>query len=266
MEKLKNRNILILLGVIVVAGLVILLFKKKEALDTTPTVVNTPVITSTDSVPKKQDTVTASGASNNPKYTGRDPEEVHPNPDDVKIFSEKRKEEIYSGITVHGRNVKENPDFLNGWLELGILKKVIGDYEGARDAWEYANIIRPGNSISFSNLGELYWRYLPNYTKSEANFKTSIKNKSDDPSVYISLSDLYFYSYAEKKDFADDILLEGTKANPEDTNLVRALAALYERQKEYTKAKEWWTKLLEKEPNDAEITAHIKGLGEKINP
>ena len=266
MDKLRNKHILILLGVVILAVLSTLLFRRKEVSDTTPTAVNTPVINTDDPITTKHGKINNPVTTNIPVYTGRDSEEIRPNPEEVKIFPDKRKEELYSGIEVQGKIVKENPDFLTGWLEVGLLKKIIGDYEGARDAWEYAGIIRPGNSVSFANLGELYWRYLPNYVKSEANFKTSIKNKPDDPSVYVSLSDLYFYSYAEKQHLADDTLLEGIKANPNDTNLIRSLATLYERQKEYIKAKEWWTKLLEKEPSDTEVAAHIKELEANIKP
>lgn len=197
-------------------------------------------------------------------YSGRDPVEVRPNPDEVKGISQAEREKLYSDINMHGRAVKENPDFFFGWIQIGLLKKIIGDYEGARDAWEYAGVIRPLNSVSFANLGELYWRYSPDYPKSEKNFLTSIKNKPDDSSTYISLSDLYFYSYSEKKDRADDILLEGIQANPEDINLMKWLASLYEREKEYASALEWWKKVLAQNPADAAVKQAITDIEAKL--
>lgn len=196
-------------------------------------------------------------------YTGRDPQEVKPDPEEVKLFSEEQKRKLYASIENFGQAVNGNPDYLLGWIELGIIKKVIGDYEGARDAWEYAGIIRPFNSVSFSNLGEIYWRYLPNLPRSEKNFKTSIKNKPDDFSVYISLSDLYYYSYKEKKDLADDVLLEGMAANPDNANFPRAIAALYERDGNFVKAVEWWKKVLVSEPDNTAVAAAIKALEQK---
>lgn len=201
-----------------------------------------------------------------PKYTGRDPQEVRPHSEEVKLFSEEQKEKLYSDIRMHGSAVKEKPDYLFGWIQVGLLKKIIGDYDGARDAWEYAGKIRPENSVSFANLGELYWRYLPDFTKSEINFKISIKNKPDDPATYMSLSDLYSYSYAGKKDLADDILLEGIVANPDSTDLMKYLANLYEREKEYVLALEWWQKALVKDPTNSEIAATIEALKKKITP
>lgn len=199
-----------------------------------------------------------------PLYTGREVREVKPDPEEVKLFSEEQKRKLYASIENFGQAVKGNPDYLLGWIELGITKKVIGDYEGARDAWEYAGIIRPFNSVSFSNLGEIYWRYLPDFPRSEKNFKTAIKNKPDDFSVYISLSDLYYYSYKEKKDLAYAVLLDGIAANPNDANFPRALAALYERDNNFVKAIEWWKKVFASEPDNTAVAAVIKAFEKKV--
>ncbi len=195
-----------------------------------------------------------------PLYTGRDPVEIRPVPEEVKLFTEAQKEKLYADIRAHARVVADDPDTLFSWIQLGNLKKMIGDFEGARDAWEYASLIRPSNSVSFANLGELYWRYTPNYPMAEKNFLTSIKNKPDDSDTYISLSGLYSYSYAEKEHLADDVLLEGIAANSKDVNLLKSLANLYERQKEYVKAIEWWQKVLEKEPGNASVILTIEAL------
>lgn len=212
-------------------------------------------------------TVGTSHPQTRPKYvpySGRDPKEVRPVPDEVKLFTEDQKRKLFAEIENYGDAVKKDPDFFNGWLQGGLLKKVIGDYEGARDMWEYASIIRPQNSVSFANLGELYWRYLPDFPKSEANFKTSIKNKPSDGTTYVSLSELYFYSYAARADLADDILLEGIAANQNDVNIMKALAALYERKKDYANALVWWKKVAAAEPSNKEVAAVIKALEERV--
>lgn len=197
-------------------------------------------------------------------YKGRPTEELRPVPDEVKLFSETQKQEIYRSLQNFGKTVKEHPDFFNGWIQLGLLKKTIGDFEGARDAWEYASLISPKNSISFANLGELYWRYLHVYPQSEINFKTSIKNAPNDPGTYVSLSDLYFYSLKEKSDLADDILLQGIDVNPKSMDLTKALARLYEKSKQYASAIEWWQKVLDSDPQNANIIATIDTLKKKL--
>lgn len=197
-------------------------------------------------------------------YNGRPVEEVRPNPEDVKLFSESQKEEIYRSLQNYGKSVRENPDFFAGWLQLGLLKKVIGDFEGARDAWEYAGVIRPQNDVSFANLGELYWRYLHLYLQSEINFKISIKNNPSNVGTYVSLSDVYYYSLKEKYDLADDILLQGIAVNPQSVDLPRALGRLYERMGQYALALEWWSNVLTAEPENKEVASVIESLKKKI--
>ncbi len=199
-----------------------------------------------------------------PVYSGRPVDEVRPVSEEVKLFSEAQKQDIYNAIGNYGKAVKEKPDFFAGWLQLGLLKKNIGDFEGARDAWEYASVIRPLNDVSFANLGELYWRYLHQYAKSEINFKMAIKNNPNDPGTYASLSDLYFYSLKEKANLADDILFEGIAAIPKSTDMLKKLATLYERQGEYAKAIAEWQKLLVLDPQNTGIAAVIDALKKKL--
>ena len=196
-------------------------------------------------------------------YKGRDPAEVRPTPDEIKLFSEEQKQDLYRAIGNYGTAVKENPDYFNGWLQIGLLKKVIGDFEGARDAWEYAGVIRPQNSISFSNLGELYWRYVPDFPRSEMNFRTAIINNLGDVMVYVSLSHLYLYSYTEKFTLADEVIQEGLAANPDAIDLLKALARVYEVQKDYAHAIEAWERVLASEPGNTDVAATITALKQK---
>lgn len=198
-----------------------------------------------------------------PEYTGREPGEVRPVPEEVKLFSDAQRLELYANIRRDAEILRSAPTFFDGWIHLGLLKKVIGDFEGARDAWEFAGVIQSLNSTSFANLGELYWRYLHDYPKSEANFRISIKNKPD-PLVYISLAELYHYSYKEKADLADDVLLEGLGVSPGDENLTKRLAYLYEQRGEIAKALEWWEKVFKFAPDDKEVQKTIETLKIKL--
>lgn len=198
-----------------------------------------------------------------PAYKGADPAQIRPDPDEVKLFAEDQKEKIYSQIRTNAAAIKENPNFFAGWLEIGLLKKVIGDYSGARDAWEYASLIRPKNSISFANLGELYWHYLPDYPRAENNFRKSLQNNSTDADIYISLAELYHYSMPDKANEAPKVLLEGLNVNPGNDVLTRRLTYLYEQRGEYNLAIEWWGKVLIANPTDSSIAEKIEKLKAK---
>lgn len=199
-----------------------------------------------------------------PKYVGRDPEEINPTKDEVALYNEEQRNNLYASIKNLGQAVKKDQGYFFGWMQLGLIKKVIGDFAGARDAWEYAGLISPANTTSFANLGEIYWRYLPDFPRSEKNFRISLKNKPNEFSTYDSLSQLYFFSYKEKKNLAYDVLLEGMTTNPHDPNFPRALASLYERDGNWTKALEWWQKVLVAEPNNIDVAAAIASLKKKI--
>ncbi|MBI3631184.1 MAG: hypothetical protein HY221_02505 [Candidatus Sungbacteria bacterium] len=199
-----------------------------------------------------------------PPYSGRDPGEVRPVPEEVLLFTQDQKNQIYAAIENEGKAVKANPAFFNGWIHIGLLKKNIGDFEGARDVWEYAGVIEPLNSLSFANLGDLYWRYLHDYPRAEKNLKISIAHKPSDTATYITLADLYYYSYTEKASLAPQPLLDGLAANPGDENLMRHLGFIYERQGNFSDALVWWEKILTLHPADQKVQDIVNALKQKL--
>ena len=131
------------------------------------------------------------------------------------------KKETIEKINVVSNGLKKDYDSLEQWLELGLLRKLIGDYDGARDAWKFATIIRTNDSVAFHNLGFLYWQNFKDYKKAEENYLKAIKNNQKDISAYIDLSNVYYFSL---KDIvrAKEILNSGLKNNPENEELKRA--------------------------------------------
>lgn len=126
-------------------------------------------------------------------------------------------------------NIEENPADYASWLDLAIQYKTIGDYEGARDVWEYINLAAPNQSISFQNLGNLYSQFLRDYPKAEENYLQAIKNAPNQSSAYTGLAEMYKYSYKQDTTAAVDILQKGIKVlgSPQNVDLIVALAAYY---------------------------------------
>ena len=98
-------------------------------------------------------------------------------------------------------SLKADANNLTAWIDLGLQRKALHDYEGARQAWEYASIIRPKNSLSFGNLGDLYAYYIKDSVKAEQNFLTAIENDKN-----------LIYLYFQASDFYRDVLKDLTKA------------------------------------------------------
>lgn len=136
-------------------------------------------------------------------------------PEDAKKIAQEKIEKLSSEL-------KQNPNLFENWLVLGIYRKIIGDFEGAKECWEYVAALNPKSSTPFNNLGDLYAYYLKDYKKAEENFLIAIKNGPDQIYIYRSLYD--FYRYVIKDDVkAKKTLEQGIATNPDTSQDLRNL-------------------------------------------
>lgn len=155
--------------------------------------------------------------------------------------------------------VAANFDTLQGVNEIAMYKEQLGDFEGARIAWEYANIIRPQNSLSFANLAALYHFDLKQYDKAEKNYLISIANDPDDIPTIRNFFELYFYAV---KDFAkaEAVLLKSIDANPNEADLYSLIGTFYKETGNREKAIEYYKKHLELNPNNENVKRELAKL------
>lgn len=132
------------------------------------------------------------------------------------------KDKTLEEINALKNSLKKDYGSLEEWMQLGLLKKLLGDYNGARDAWEFAAAIRPKDSISRHNLGNLYWQNFKDFKKAEENYLISLELNPKDISAYVDLSNIYYYDLKDKTK-AKNILNRGLKNNPNNEELKRAL-------------------------------------------
>lgn len=133
------------------------------------------------------------------------------------------QESAVSELKTLSSQLAREPNYLQGWLQVGILRKFFGDYEGASLAWQYASLMRPTDFIAFSNLGDLYHYYLKDYPTAEKYLRRAVDIKPDYVAGYKNLFDLYTLSYKEKESLAEPVLLEGIQKNPGDKYLQQIL-------------------------------------------
>ena len=141
--------------------------------------------------------------------------------------------------------LKGDSSSFNAWLDLGSYRKQIGDYEGAREAWEYAAILAPESYVPWNNLGDLYAHYLKDYLKAEQNFKKAVVLKPDYIGGYRALYELYYYSYKEKANLAPQILKDGLAKNPPNTDLMVLLAQYHKETGDKTQARSYYNQALD---------------------
>lgn len=177
------------------------------------------------------------------------------------LVREEDKPKIEAEIKIISQTLKDTPDYLDGWLQLGILRKYIGDYEGAVLAWEYATKIRPKDYVAFNNLGDIYHFYLKNFSKSESAIKKVIELKPDYTPAFKNLFELYTFSYKEKISLADDALIDGIAKNPKAYDLMVALAMYYKENGDKSGARKYFEMALKlNSPNKSAIEAELNAL------
>lgn len=110
-------------------------------------------------------------------------------------------------------------DMIYAWYDLGAYRRVIGDFDGAAEAWTFGALIRPKGFISYHNLGDLYGFYVKDYPKSEENYFKSIQNNPQNVQGYLDLATIYESVYKEKANQVESILLRGLEANPGNIGL-----------------------------------------------
>lgn len=156
--------------------------------------------------------------------------------------------------------IRQNYDYPNAWYDLGAYRKLIGDYDGAIDAWSFVGLIRPNDYIFYNNLGDLYSFILKDYVKGEYNFLKAISNNPGNINGYLQLATLYEYAYKEKSAEVESILLLGIKSNPKDVGLKITLAQYYERNGRKADALKYFEEAFKLDPLNASLQGEIDRL------
>lgn len=205
-------------------------------------VLQTPVATSTDSNSEPEYTITQIPVEN-PAVSAQVPSLDRPivfttdlSPEAKKIITDNTKRLV--GV------LKADNSRFDAWLDLGSYRKQIGDYEGAREAWEYVALLSPSYYVPFNNLGDLYAYFIKDNLKAEENFKKSIEVNPSIVGSYRALYDFYRNVYTEKSNLADDVLLQGLSKNPKSTDLMILLAQYYKEAGDKEKARTYYQKAL----------------------
>lgn len=115
----------------------------------------------------------------------------------------------------------------NAWMDLAIHYKVAGDFKGAEEVWLFLNDAAKEQSLSMHNLGVLYHLSLRDFPKAETMTRGAITRDPKEVINYLSLHELYRYSYKKETTSAADILKEGLKAIPNHPDLLLSLGTYY---------------------------------------
>lgn len=106
--------------------------------------------------------------------------------------------------------LKKDPRQYGEWLNLGILRNGIDDWEGARQIWEFLTTMRPEQPAPFANLANLYAFSLKDLVRAEANLKKAIEKGPKEASAYRLGYEIYRFVLKDDAR-AREILEQGIK-------------------------------------------------------
>ena len=124
-------------------------------------------------------------------------------------------------------DISADPFNYDLWVELGNYRNIISDHARAREAWEYASLIRPTQATAFVNLGNLYEQEHGDYVKAEEYYLIALELAPEVSGSYMRLFDLYRFFYKDKQDQAPVILTQGLEQFPDDLEFLVQLARYY---------------------------------------
>ena len=219
-----KKGLILLIVLVLVSGVFWLWFFRQSKIEQTA---QTPagVYENSDVSPaalNAQDSPTSVELGKLSSYTGDPIDNIGNDPFIQQVpadYLEKYKQELAN----FKKTLTENPGDAEAWARVGVLKKFFNNYEGARDAWEYAKIVNPEFSTPYYNLGGLYAGYLKDNLKAEENYLKAIEIDSALPYLYLGLAEFYSVFYKEKSDQVEQVLQRGLKILPGDESLLRAL-------------------------------------------
>ena len=161
------------------------------------------------------------------------------------------------------KNLQTTPDDFNSWLYVGVLKKGVGDYEGARDIFIYAGQIRPQSSTPFGNLADLYANFLNEPQKGLQAIKTAIANDPNDYNFYLTMAEIYRYRLPGQESMYETVMLDAMQKFPDNPNLVGPLALYYKQTNQVKKAIVQYEKLVILSPENQAAKEDLAELKQK---
>lgn len=114
--------------------------------------------------------------------------------------------------------LKETPTNFRLWMDLAANYKVAGDYKSAEEAWYYAHLMIPDNSVVMGNLANLYAYYIKDNTKAEEYFIKAINAPGALPYLYYQTADFYVDIMKDNAK-ALEIAEQGLKKMPNDVDM-----------------------------------------------
>jgi len=112
------------------------------------------------------------------------------------------------------QDLRDGEYIYESWINVGILKKRLGDNPGAEKAWLEAIDYNPDKALAYGNLADLYLFNMGEYEKAEEYYQKVLSMSTDNYTYYHGLVSLYRYDMTEKANLIEGIMINGAEINP----------------------------------------------------
>lgn len=151
-----------------------------------------------------------------------------------------------------------NNDF-KVWYKLGMVRKMLNDYQGAAEAWTKASEIAPDNSAPLANLADLYTFFLKDYDRAEEAYAKAI-NIFPTIDYYRSFADFYKIAMPNNQERVEQVIQQALQIFPNHPDLVSYLATYFKEKGERDKAITYYEQLLKISPTNTSARADLDKL------
>lgn len=151
-------------------------------------------------------------------------------------------------------------------IQVGVLYQRLHEYDLAKEKFEKAIEVLPGEGTAYGNLAELYVFNFKDFDKAVENYKKAITNDHWRVDYYRSLADLYQSEFPEKKTEIESMFLDGVEKNPnKKKDFYSYLVDFFWLEGQFDKAIDYTKKLIEIEPNNQQWQQILKDLQAELN-
>ena len=103
------------------------------------------------------------------------------------------------------------------WISMGAMREIIGDFDGAKQAWQWVETEFPKDPTAIFNLASMYATSLKDYTNSEKEYLKAIEIKPDYSYANYNLGVMYFNSGNEWNEKLNKLPLRDPKTKEYET-------------------------------------------------
>lgn len=179
-------------------------------------------------------------------------------------LSEEKKTEYQEKFENRAEIFLNNPEGAEAFwplIAMAQIKELVEDYQGAVQALLWAVDLQPKSYLANGNLANLYFRHYHDFAQAEKYYLKAIEpDDSKTITYYFDLHEIYRYFYKQETTLAEDILKQGLERYPQATDLMAILAHYYNDLGQEEKAREYYQKILEINPDSQVAKKGLEGL------